>query len=96
MSVRGAVINGYHALFLDQPGVLNVKAVTGISLLNIKGDEMKFYLMGNGRYIVEANRGTNKKAIVELQKQEWTRRQGGICKIVELTDDRAIYFAIKG
>ena len=56
---------------------------------------MKFYLMGNGKYIAEAGRGTNKKAIRKLQEQEWARKQGGICKIVDLTDARAIYFAMK-
>lgn len=57
---------------------------------------MKFYLMGNGRHIAEAGRGTSKKAILALQKKEWARRQGGICRIVELIEERAIYFALKG
>jgi len=54
---------------------------------------MKFYLMGNGNYIAEAGRGTTPKFIRELQQQEWARKQGGICRIVELTEPRAIYFA---
>ena len=57
---------------------------------------MKFYLMGNGRYISEANRGTSMKKIKQLQKQEWASKQGGICGVVELTSNRAIYFALKG
>lgn len=54
---------------------------------------MKFYLMGNGNLIAEANRGTTKKAILKLQEAEWARKQGGICQIVEYTEPRAIYFA---
>ena len=56
----------------------------------------KFYTMGNGRYIAEAGRGTCKTAILKLQKEEWARKQGGICNVVELTEPRAIFFAQKG
>ena len=53
---------------------------------------MKFYEMGNGNLIAEANRGTTKKAIIKLQKTEWAKKQGGICGIREITEPRAIYF----
>ena len=56
---------------------------------------MKFYFMGNGRYIAAAGRGTSKKVILALQTQEWARRQGGISSIVELTEEHAIYYALK-
>ena len=55
---------------------------------------MKFYEMGNGNFIAEAHRGTSVKVIKELQKQEWARKQGGICRIRNLTEERAIYFAM--
>ena len=55
----------------------------------------KFYEMGNGNMIAEAGRGTNKKAIIKLQKNEWARKQGGICAIIEITEPRAIYFVNK-
>ena len=51
--------------------------------------------MGNGNYIAEAHRGITPKAIERLQQQEWARKQGGICRIIELTEPRAIYFAHK-
>ena len=56
---------------------------------------MKFYLMGNGNLIAEAHRGTTKKAIIKLQQEQWAMRQGGICRIVEYTEPRAIYFAMR-
>jgi len=55
---------------------------------------MKFYLMGNGRLIAEAGRGTTRKAILELQEKKWVKQQGGICKILEYTEDRAIFSAL--
>ena len=57
---------------------------------------MTFYLMGNGKLIPEAGRGTIKKAIKALQQQAWVIKQGGICQIVEYTEERAIYFAFTG
>jgi len=54
---------------------------------------MKFYEMGNGNLIAEANRGTTKKKIIALQETDWARRQGGICGIRDITEPRAIYFA---
>ena len=57
---------------------------------------MKFYLMGTGRYIAEAGRGTTKKAIIALQELSWAKKQGGICEVVKLTEPRAIFFAVRG
>ncbi len=56
---------------------------------------MLFYEMGNGNLIAEAGRGTTKAAIIKLQKNEWARKQGGICGIRTITEYRAIYFAMK-
>ena len=56
---------------------------------------MKFYEMGNGILIAEAGRGVTPTAIINLQKNEWARKQGGICAIREITEPRAIYFATK-
>lgn len=56
---------------------------------------MKFYLMGNGRLIAEANRGTIKSAILRLQEEDWVKKQGGICQIVEYAEPHAIYFALR-
>ena len=54
----------------------------------------KFYEMGNGNLIAEANRGVSKIAIIKLQENEWARKQGGICAVKEITEPRAIYYAI--
>ena len=55
---------------------------------------MKFYLMGNGNLIAEANRGVTRKAITKLQEQDWVKKQGGICNIIDYTEPRAIFFAM--
>ncbi len=55
---------------------------------------VKFYEMGNGRFIAEAGRGTKRKDIIKLQEEEWARKQGGICRIVDYTEPHAIYFAL--
>lgn len=55
---------------------------------------VKFYEMGNGNLIAEAGRGVDKKSIRRLQENEWARKQGGICGIRELTESRAIWFAL--
>ena len=52
-----------------------------------------FYEMANGTFIVEAGRGITKQAIKKFQKEEWARKRGGICRIVEFTEPRAIFFA---
>ena len=57
--------------------------------------KMKFYLMGNGKLIAEANRGISKKQVAGLQRQPWAISQGGICQIVEYNEERAIYFVNK-
>jgi len=54
---------------------------------------VKFYEMGDGGYIAVAGRGTTKKTILKLQEQEWARKRGGICRIVEYTEPHAIWFA---
>jgi len=54
-----------------------------------------FYEMGNGNLIAEAGRGTKKKDIIKLQQKQWAMKQGGICGIRQLTEPRAIYFAMK-
>lgn len=56
---------------------------------------MDFYELGNGNLIAVAGRGTSKKAIIKLQEDERIRRQGGICGIRVLTEERAIYFATR-
>jgi len=56
---------------------------------------MLFYKMGNGRLIAVANRGTSRKEIKKLQKEEWARSQGGICAVISYTEPHAIYFAMK-
>jgi len=56
---------------------------------------MLFYLMGNGRLIPTAHRGTSRREIVQLQKQEWARTQGGICLVISYTEPHATYFALK-
>ena len=55
----------------------------------------KFYVMGTGKLIAEAGRGTTIKAIKKLQKREWAQKQGGITEIRTLTSPHAIYFAMK-
>ena len=55
----------------------------------------KFYEMGNGNMLAEVGRGITKKAIIKLQKNEWARKQGGICAIRELTEPRAIFYTTK-
>ena len=56
---------------------------------------MLFYKMGNGKLIPVAHRGTSRKEIKALQKEEWARSQGGICAIISYTEPHAIYFATK-
>lgn len=56
---------------------------------------MLFYKMGNGKLIPVANRGTGRREIKALQNEEWARRQGGICAVINYTEPRAIYFATK-
>ena len=56
---------------------------------------MLFYKMGDGRLIPVAQRGTSRKKIKALQKEEWARRQGGICAVISYTEVHAIYFAMK-
>lgn len=57
---------------------------------------VKFYEMGNGKFIAEAGRGTTPKKIRELQKEEWTRKNGGICRIVDYTEPHALFLAMEG
>jgi len=56
---------------------------------------MLFYKMGNGKLIPVAHRGTSRKEIKALQKEEWARSQGGICVVISYTEPHAIYFAMK-
>ena len=56
---------------------------------------MYFYEMGTGRLIAEAGRGITNKAIRKLQETDWAKKQGGICRILEYTEPRAIFFAEK-
>ena len=56
---------------------------------------MLFYKMGNGKLIPVANRGTSRREITRLQKEEGARSQGGICAVTSYTEEHAIYFAIK-
>ena len=56
---------------------------------------MLFYKMGNGKLIPVAHRGTSRKEIKALQKEEWARSQGGICAVISYTEQHAIYFATK-
>jgi len=56
---------------------------------------MLFYKMGNGKLIPVAHRGTSRKEILALQREEWARRQGGICAVISYTEVHATYFAIK-
>ncbi len=55
---------------------------------------MLFYKMG-GNLIPVAHRGTGRKGIEKLQKEEWARCQGGICAVISCTEPHAIYFATK-
>ena len=55
---------------------------------------MLFYKMGNGKLIPVARRGTSRKKIKLLQKEEWARSQGGICAVISYTEPHAIYFAM--
>ena len=55
----------------------------------------RMFEMADGCKIMCAGRGKTKKEIIELQKEEWTQKHGGICGIVELTEPRAIFFAQK-
>lgn len=57
---------------------------------------VKFYRMGNGGLIAEAGRGTTRNAIRGLQEREWAREQGNICEVVDYTENRAVFFALKG
>jgi len=56
---------------------------------------MLFYKMGNGKLIPVAHRGTSRREIKALQKEEWARSQGGICAVISYENPRAIYFAMK-
>ncbi len=56
---------------------------------------MLFYKMGNGKLIPVAHRGTSRREIRALQKEEWARSQGGICAVISYTEPHAIYFAMK-
>jgi len=56
---------------------------------------MLFYKMGNGKLIAVARRGTGRREIKALQREEWARRQGGICAVISYTEVHAIYFATK-
>ena len=56
---------------------------------------MLFYKMGNGKLIPVARRGTSRKEIRALQKEEWARSQGGICVVISDTGPHAIHFAMK-
>ena len=51
--------------------------------------------MGNGNIIAEAGRGIKKKDILKLQENEWARKQGGICNILEYTEEHAVFFALR-
>jgi len=53
----------------------------------------KFYALADDTLIEVAGRGTSKKAIIELQKQQWVRKHGGIVKVVEYTEPHAVFFA---
>ena len=48
--------------------------------------------MGNGNLIAEADRGITKKAIIELKKKDWARKQGGICRIINYAESRAVFY----
>ena len=61
----------------------------------MRGGMMLFYKMGNGKLIPVAGRGTSRKKIKMLQKEEWARSQGGICAVISYTEPRAVYFATK-
>lgn len=56
---------------------------------------MLFYKMGNGELVPVAHRGTSRKEIKALQKEEWARKQGGVCAVISYTEPHAIYFAMK-
>lgn len=56
---------------------------------------MLFYKMGSGKLIPVAHRGTSRKEIKALQKEEWARSQGGICAVISYTEPHAMYFALK-
>ena len=56
---------------------------------------MLFYKMGNGKLIPVAHRGTSRREIVKLQREEWANKQGGICQVISYTEPHAIYFALK-
>jgi len=56
---------------------------------------MLFYKMGNGKLIPVAHRGTSRREIRALQKEEWARSQGGIRAVISYTEPHAIYFAMK-
>lgn len=55
----------------------------------------KFYVFADGTLIDVADRGTSKKAIIELQKQEWVRKHGGIVGVREYTEPHAVFFATR-
>ena len=55
-----------------------------------------FYEMANGNLVEVGDRCTNlrnKQVIKKLQSELWARRQGGICGIVEYTEEHAIWYA---
>ena len=56
----------------------------------------QYYEMGDGRKIAVAGRGTTRKAIRQLQETSWAKKHGGICGIVEITEEHAIWFAERG
>ncbi len=54
---------------------------------------MKFFEMGNGNLLDVTNRRIAIKDILKYQETDWAKKQGGICGVRELTEDRAIFFA---
>ena len=53
-----------------------------------------FYEMADGCLIAEAGAGKSPRTIQRLQETDWARKHGGICNILEYTEEHAVFFAL--